>query len=318
MLRYKEYVYAVYKAGSFSAAAEALFLSQPCLSAMVKKAEDQLGVPIFDRKTKPISLTEYGEKYIALIEKAQDLELEFEQYLSDVRGLRTGRLFVGANNIFASYALPGLIHKFKKLYPGVQIQMMEGNISYLEDALSSGSIDLILDNCPLRSDLFQQHILGTERLLLTVHNSFRQDNSLSAFRLSYEDILAKRHLSPQIPTISIGNFSHIPFIALREGNDTRYRMNALFSGTETAPQIQLEVDQLATAYNIACNRLGATLVSDTLIYKGSPSPDMDFYVLDCETATRPIYLYYKRSRYVTLAMQKFIEVVSTFFENREF
>jgi len=318
MLRYKEYVYAVYKAGSFSVAAEALFLSQPCLSAMVKKAEEQLGVPIFDRKTKPISLTEYGEKYIALVEKTRELELEFEQYLNDVRGLRTGRLFVGANNVFASYVLPSLIHKFKKLYPGVYIQMTEGNISYLEEALSSGSIDLILDNCPLRSDMFRQHTLGTERLLLTMHNSFRQDESLAAHRLTYQDILAKRHLIPDAPAISVRNFAHIPFIALREGNDTRYRMNALFSDAEEAPEIQQEVDQLATAYNIACNKLGATLVSDTLIYKGSPNPDMDFYVLDCKTATRPIYLYHKRSRYVTLAMQKFMEVANAFFQNKEF
>ena len=71
MFRYKEYVYAVYSTGSFSAAADQLFLSQPCLSAMVKKAEDHIGVPIFNRKTKPVSLTEYGAQYISYIEKIQ-------------------------------------------------------------------------------------------------------------------------------------------------------------------------------------------------------------------------------------------------------
>ena len=136
MFRYKEYIYAVYTTGSFSAAADQLFLSQPCLSAMVKKAEDQLGVPIFDRTTKPVSLTEYGVQYIAFLENIQQLEQGFEQYLNDVRGLRTGKLFIGANNVFASYVLPSLIHRFKQPYPGVQVQMAEGNISYLEDALT--------------------------------------------------------------------------------------------------------------------------------------------------------------------------------------
>ena len=318
MLRYMEYVYAVYKAGSFSAAAENLFLSQPCLSAMVKKAEEQLGVPIFDRKTKPVSLTEYGQRYIAFVEKTRELGFELEQYLNDVRELRTGRVFVGANNVFASYFLPGLIHKFKNLFPGVQIQMIEGNISYLEDALNAGKIDLVLDNCPMNCNLFSQRILGTERLLLAVHKGFRQDDRLADFRMTYQDILEKQHIKPGKPVVSVRDFSGIPFIALREGNDTRYRMDALFSAAGETPNIQLEVDQLATAYNISCNKLGATLVSDTLVYKGSPNPDMDFYILDCETAKRPIYLYHKRSRYITLAMQKFMEVANVFFQNEEF
>lgn len=314
MYRYMDYVYAVYKAGSFSAAAEQLYVSQPCLSAMVKKAEEQLGVPIFDRTTKPISLTEYGVQYIAFLENIQQLEHGFEQYLSDVRGLRTGNLFVGANNVLASYVLPGLIHTFKELYPGVQVQMTEGNISYLEDALTAGTIDLVLDNCPMDTDLFLQHPLGTEHLLLAVHRSFRSLTPTAATRLTYQDILSNRHLLPDTPASSIADFTHIPFIALRAGNDTRYRLDGLFAAAEVTPNIQLEVDQLATAYNIACNKLGATLVSDTLLYKASPNPDMDFYKLDC--ATRPIYLYCKRSRYVTLAMQKFMDVADSFFSER--
>ena len=64
MFRNMEYIYAVYRAGSFSAAAKELYITQPCLSAMVKKTEMQLGVPIFDRNTKPLRLTEYGVQYI--------------------------------------------------------------------------------------------------------------------------------------------------------------------------------------------------------------------------------------------------------------
>ncbi len=313
MYRYMDYVYAVYKSGSFSAAAERLYVSQPCLSAMVKKAEDQLGVPIFDRTTKPVSLTEYGVKYIAFLENIQQLEQGFEQYLNDVRGLRTGKLFIGANNVFASYVLPSLIHRFKQPYPGVQVQMAEGNISYLEDALTAGTIDLVLDNCPMRSDLFCQHVLSTEHLLLAVHRSYGRGNEGA---LTHGDILEKRHLTAYAPVVSIGDFANLPFIALREGNDTRYRMDALFATAKRTPNIQLEVDQLATAYNIACNQLGATLVSDTLISEGPPNPEMDFYKINDATATRPIYLYYKRSGYVSIAMQKFIEVADSFFSER--
>lgn len=313
MFRNMKYIYAVYKMGSFSAAAESLFVTQPCLSAMVKKTEEQLGVPIFDRKSKPICLTEYGIRYISYLEKIQALESELEQYLNDVRGLRTGNLFIGANNVLASYILPGLIHKFKAHYPGVQVQMTEGNISYLENSLTRGVIDLVLDNCPMNPDLFEQHTLGSEHLLLAVHRSFRRDDRFASSRFTYKDILANRHINSEISAVSIQAFADMPFIALRAGNDTRYRMDQLFCNAQVQPHIQLEVDQLATAYNIACSKLGATFVSDTLIYKAPPNPDMDFYKLDDAAAIRPIYLYSRRSRYVSLAMQKFMDVAALFF-----
>lgn len=317
MFRNMEYIYAVYKQGSFSAAAQSLFVTQPCLSAMVKKTEEQLGVPIFDRKAKPLCLTEYGERYISYIENLQAMENDWEQYLNDVRGLRTGKLNIGANNIFASYVLPGLIHKFTELYPGLQVQMTEGNISYLEDALMRGAIDLVLDNCTLNPDLFQPHILGCEHLLLAVHRSFCKDDCFASSRLTYEDVLANRHIDSKTLATPLQAFTHMPFIALRTGNDTRFRMDTLFCNAQVKPNIQLEVDQLATAYNIACSKLGATLVSDTLICKAPPNPEMDFYKLDTTTAIRPIYLYHKRSRYISLAMQKFWEVSSLLFENKQ-
>ena len=126
---------------------------------------------------------------------------------------------------------------------------------------------------------------------------------------------------PKMAAVLSGIFvllsTQIPFIALRGGNDTRDRMDTLFATASTPPNIHLEVDQLATAYNIACNRLGATLVSDTLVDNAPPNPEMDFYKLDSATATRSIYLYYKHSRYVSLAMQKFLDVADAFFSERE-
>ena len=60
MTNYKEYIYAVYREKGFSKAAQKLYVSQPWLSATIKKAEQELGLPLFDRSTNPISLTEAG------------------------------------------------------------------------------------------------------------------------------------------------------------------------------------------------------------------------------------------------------------------
>jgi len=60
MLKNMDYVYAVYLNQSFSKAAKALYISQPALSAAIKKVEVEVGTPLFDRGTNPISLTEAG------------------------------------------------------------------------------------------------------------------------------------------------------------------------------------------------------------------------------------------------------------------
>ena len=73
-----DYVYEVYKEGSFSKAAANLYISQPALSATVKKIEKKIGMPLFDRSTVPVQLTECGKKYMKTAEKIMDLEEDFQ------------------------------------------------------------------------------------------------------------------------------------------------------------------------------------------------------------------------------------------------
>ena len=66
MFHNMDYVYCVYKEKSFSKAAELLHISQPSLSAAVRKVEDSVGTPIFERKTRPVSLTPFGVEFMEL------------------------------------------------------------------------------------------------------------------------------------------------------------------------------------------------------------------------------------------------------------
>ena len=78
MFQGMEYVYEVYLEKSFSKAAEKLFISQPSLSANVKRVEHHIGYPIFDRSTKPLSLTECGVQYIKAVEKIKSIQMNLK------------------------------------------------------------------------------------------------------------------------------------------------------------------------------------------------------------------------------------------------
>ena len=82
-----DYVYEIYRQGSFTLAAEKLFISQPSLSAAIKNIEKKLGAELFERTGKGIKLTEVGREYISATEKIMNIEKDFETKVNDIFNL---------------------------------------------------------------------------------------------------------------------------------------------------------------------------------------------------------------------------------------
>ena len=99
MFQGMEYVYEVYKQKSFSKAAAKLYISQPSLSANVKRIEKKVGYPLFDRSTKPLELTEGGKQYIHTGHQIMTATTEFDTVINDFGELRTGSLHFGGSKI---------------------------------------------------------------------------------------------------------------------------------------------------------------------------------------------------------------------------
>ena len=120
-----EYVYQVYKEGSFLKASEKLFISQPSISASVRRIEERIGCQLFDRSVKPLQLTECGARYISCVEKIMALEHEFSEYVNDWDGLKRGKLILGGSSLFSSLVLPPLMAVFRQKYPQIQVELVE-------------------------------------------------------------------------------------------------------------------------------------------------------------------------------------------------
>lgn len=101
MTDYKEYIYAIYQEKSFSKAAKKLYVSQPWLSATVKKVEQQLQIPLFDRSTNPISLTDAGRYYIEQIERIMAIEEEMQRHFNEMRSVNNVELHIGSSMFFS-------------------------------------------------------------------------------------------------------------------------------------------------------------------------------------------------------------------------
>lgn len=310
MFEGKEYVYEVYKEKSFSKAAKNLYISQPSLSATVKRIEKKIGFPIFDRSITPICLTEYGQRYIHAIESIMSTEHDFERYISELKELKIGTLSIGGSNLFTSYVLPPLLSEFTKKYPLIQINIVEDNTSNLESHLLSGNLDFIVDNIALDETLFQQYIYQEEHLLIAVPKEYPINDKLLDYQLSLEQILSKNYLAESVPVVPLEKFVDYPFIFLKPNNDTMKRGVKLCKLHGFTPRVLFELDQQSTAYNIACSGMGICFVSDTLVSKSSYSHNVVYYKLNVEVSKRNISFYSKRNKYITYAMGEFLKIIS--------
>lgn len=303
------YVYEVYKEGSFSKAAQKLFISQPSLSASVKRVEDKVGYPIFDRSTKPLSLTECGEKYIDSVERIMAVQNEFFNYINDWGGLKTGSLTLGGSSLFASWVLPPLMAEFSAKYPDIRLVLVEENTSALEEMLQNGRLDFMLDNCRLDESVFEHRDYQEEHLLLAVPKGFAVNEKLKGCQLSKSMICDRAFLREDIPEVPLGEFAGEPFIILKPENDTRKRAMEIFSRQGLEPNILFEVDQQMTSYNITSSGMGISFISDTLVSRVPSEPEVVYYKLGGEISRRMLYFYWKSGRYFSRAMEEFLKIV---------
>lgn len=309
MFVWKKYVYEVYKERSFTKAAQNLYISQPSLSARIKKIEEIIGEPLFDRSTTPLQLTEVGKVYIEAAEEITQIEQRVENYINDLAGLKTGNLAVGASTLFAAYVVPSLITQFNQKFPDVHIQLIEGNTAELEEMLGRNALDFVIDNYHYDSILYNKELYCEENILLAVPKHFAVNEELGMYQLSYKNIKNKNYLSRKYPAVPLGRFADIPFIMLTQGNDTRTRGDRLCRNVGFKPNIVLEFNQQSTAYMASSTQLGATFISDILVSQLPAFENLVYYKLDGEEAKRKVFFYYKTHKYKTRVMEEFIRMM---------
>ena len=307
----KDLIYTIAQEQSFSKAAQKLFMAQPSLSLMVRTLEEDLGTPLFDRSCKPIRLTEAGQAYVQAEEQIRDIEQNFQDYILRLNNLETGSLRIGSNQLLSSLVLPKYIAQFTQSYPNIQLTLIDANSTSLENAITIGDLDIVIDNCVLPADAFEQHYLATERLLLAVPAAFAENEACKAYQISYQDILENRHINHK-KSVPLEAFAETPFILMNRDNDTRKQSGAIFQAMDFNPKVLFELDRLTTLYSYVEQGIAASLVSDTLVrnIRGVDHSKIVFYMLPNKHNRRSIYASYKKNKYCTRAMKTLIESLS--------
>ena len=148
-LQQLEYVLALEKTRHFVRAAELCGVTQPTLSAMIQKLEDELDCKIFDRSRQPIEVTEIGKQ---IIDQAQVIIYQANQLKESVRGEKnslSGTLNLAIIPTIAPYLLPQFIATFKSMYPEILLKVSEMHTETIIEKLRIAEIDMAILSTPL-------------------------------------------------------------------------------------------------------------------------------------------------------------------------
>lgn len=311
-----KYIYQVYQDGSFSAAAEHLYMSQPALSIAVKRVEDAVGAELFDRSHRPLTLTEAGQAYIDTLYYIRYLEEDLSRKIEDLRGLQTGTLRLGGTHFLNCYILAPILADFAKQYPGIQLDLYEDSAVKLQARLQKRELDLTLNCTPEIVEQFEHRPAFYDHVLLAVHQEIPLPSDLAQCALSAEDILNGRHQEENCPRVDLARFKDVDFILLRKGNNLYERSRMMCQEAGFTPKIKMAISQMVTSYRLADNGLGAVFISDRLIR--SKRSHLRFFRIHSEHADRLFYFLLPKRDYTPFAVRGFIDFASANIPNPGF
>jgi DNA-binding transcriptional LysR family regulator len=238
------YFIEVVRQASFSKAAQTLHISQPTLSKIIKNLEDELGVILFNRSTRHIQLTDDGDIFLKFAHLTLSMADDLQVSLNDGKLLKKGKLSLGLPPVIGVSFFPQIIAKFRDLYPGIHLHLIEEGGKIVEQLLRDAQIDLGVVVLPVDERHFDFIPLVERQLSLIVNSNHA---------------LAKQEI------VHLSELRNESFILFKEGfslND-RVREACIREGFE--PVISYESSQWDLISEMVGVGLGIALLPETVL-----------------------------------------------------
>lgn len=214
---------AVIEHDGFGAAAEALQTTQPAVSLHVRALEQHYGLPLLQRLPRGVRLTPAG---VAVYQRATDIAralAAMDEEVGALKGLRGGRLALGASTTIANYVLPALLGDFKTRYPAVDVALEVENTEIIAGRVAVQRLPLGFIEGPVPAT----HAAALDAV------PFRHDELVLV--VSGSGPLAAR------PALSLEELAALPFLAREPGSGTREVVEAALRDAGATVRIYLEL-----------------------------------------------------------------------------
>lgn len=298
-----EYFLTVASEGSFSKAAEKLFISQPYLSQHVIRLEEAFGVRLLDRRRTPLQLTEAGRVYANYLESSAQLYQKLLGDFATINASREQTLRIGLSNWRAGTLLPDVLPEYGARCPQVRLDVQERPTNELYRLVSDGEVDLAVMNTSLETPgTITLETIVYERILLVGNRRNPATQALleqqkQRGRLDLHPLEGERFIlmRPEIfLSARVLNYLDKEQVVLR---------NVTY-GTNTT-----------TALNLTAQNYGFCFVNETGIRTAPNRGDLVFFDLDTPDMVHPLCALYKKNSYLRPIARTFIDVTIAFYRS---
>lgn len=289
------YIAAVVEYGSYSKAAEALYLSQPSLSAYIHGLEKQLGIRFFknDRRT----LTSEGKVYLSYAQKIIDLDTKLMTDLEQMQRIKKQKFLIGITPGRADQYLDTLYYRLNCPDSASSVNFSMDTSQNLIQKVLSGELDFILLNDPMNTKALSCQTIFTDRLLLAVnkHHPVTQKAYM---------VPGSKH--PYLPADALGE---LPYILLPEGRSMRTVFDKFCRHMNITPKIVQEVLSIRSACRLVSRGLGATLLFDIPQEFSYLNDEANCYYVDTEDLMVDFVVAFDKKRPTERAGRKIIKEI---------
>lgn len=280
-----KYVYEVWRCRSVSVAAKKLFISQPALSASIKRAEQELGAAIFNRETLPFSLTPEGRLYIEAVERIMQIEEEARSSIMDVSAMKSGRLTVGTATHISSYAIPKICEKFREKYPKIDINIVWSDTESLPELLEKRTVDLIFTSNDTAGHDFVTEPLFEERCIIAIKGDYDGIDHLRPYSISYAETVSRSY-PPEKAISDLSLFSGVEFIYAPPNSNLYKKRKMFFGESGLSRHVTSNTGRYQLNYNLMLSGFGALFTTDTALATTPPAENCLYFALNSPEATQ--------------------------------
>ena len=250
-LRELEYFVAIAHQQNITHAAQKLYVSQPTLTKFLQRLEQRVGLALFERKGGSMELTYAGERYLAWAVDMLQRKEELDSELAAIRQDKAGKLRVGIPSVRCSVAMPKVVPAFSKLYPQVELSIVEQDSQQLEQALVQGELDLNFYNLSKYCLLLEYQILGAEPVYAVVACT--------------QQLESGQRDENGCPVVSLGQLAHLPFLLQKPSQRQGEYLYNLMAMQGVSPRKILETSNIRAAVSMAAGGYGVAFISRSFL-----------------------------------------------------
>ena len=270
-------------------AAERVYRTQPAVSMALRKLEEELGAPLFDRSNRgAYVLTATGEALYGSAKRLLTLRDEALTHIRELHSLERGRVRIGANESAGNYLLPGLIEAFRKRHPRIRVDVLRQNTSQLIEDIRSANVDLALISfMPEEKDIEALPLMKDELIL----------------------VASPKHPMTRKKKIGIRDLGNESFIAHTVASRSRHRVVEAFRSSETPLNITMEVAMIETIKKLIAMNLGIGFVPEMCVRDELDRRELVRLPLEGFEYQRTLWLARRRTNAHSHAAREFTNIV---------